>query len=87
MEDQGKGADLVKTALGILLLVAGNFFAIKCFPGIPEITLLKDGTPRMVPDAAAMAMSIQHGFKLLVISLLLLNAGGLMLFWGGSKKS
>ena len=87
MDEQGKGTDLVKTALGILLLVAGNFFAIKCYPGTPTITLLKDGTARMVPDAAGLSMAIAQGFKLLMISLLLLNAGGMLLFWGGAKKS
>ena len=86
MEDQGKGADLVKTGLGILLLVAGSFMAIHWYPAIPDISVLKDGSVHMSPSAGDLSMYLAKYFKLLVISLLLLNAGGLMLFWGGSKK-
>ncbi len=87
MDDQGKGGDLVKTALGILLLVVGSFMLIHWYPQIPQISLLKDGTVQMSPSAGDLSIYLAKYFKLLVISVLLLNAGGLMLFWGGSKKS
>ena len=87
MDDQGKGADLVKTALGILLLIAGSFMIIHWYPEIPKITLLKNGKVEMSPSTGDLVMYLSKYFKLLVASLLLLNAGGLMLFWGGAKKS
>lgn len=78
---------MMKTVVGILLLVAGNFFAIKSFPSVPEVMLMKDGSMRVSPDIGGVVTGIQDGFKLMVISLLLLNAGGLLMFWSSSKKS
>lgn len=86
MEDQGKGASLAKTASGILLLVAGSFMVIRWYPAIPDVSVLKDGSVHMSPSIGDLSTYLAKYFKLLVISLLLLNAGGLMLFWGGSKK-
>ena len=86
MDDQGSNSDVTKVAVGVLLLVAGNFFAVKCFPAVPQIALRVDGTQVMTPDAAGISMSIAQGFKLMFVSLLLLNTGALFLFWSGSAK-
>ena len=85
--DEGKGSDLVKTALGVLLLVVGNFLAVRCFPDAPHVRLAANGTPLISPEPGALAMQIAEGYKLMVFSLLILNGGALLLFWGGKKAS
>ncbi len=87
MDDQGKGADLVKTGLGLLLLVGGNYVIFHLYPRIPEIILLKDGKVSMSPSAGDHCIYLAQYCQILTACVMGLNLGALMLFWGSFKKS
>ena len=80
------GTNMAKLILGIVLMVAGDLIAIKAYPQIHEVVMPAKSAPgALVPGQPIADMSKINGqvsnyFFLLMVSLLLINAGGVFLY-------
>lgn len=93
--DESKGRDMVKVVLGVLLIFAGNFLALKGVPDLPNlVTPAHAGVSFPGSDQAGSLMqlitdtdvNLGKYVKLLMCSLLLVNVGALLLYMSAEPK-
>ena len=88
--DAQGGTNMAKMILGIVLIASGNLLAIKGYPSVPMVTLPAHAAPMQpgtgVPDVASLSEALPQYFKLLMLSLALVNVGAVFLYQSRDSK-
>ena len=89
-EAQG-GTNMAKMILGIVLVASGNLLAIKGYPDVPPVTLPAHTVPGHLgagaPDLFVMNEALPNYFRLLMLSLALVNVGAIFLYQSRESQS
>ena len=88
--DAQGGTNMAKMILGIVLIAAGNLLAIKGYPDVPTVVLPANTAPlhpgTNMAEVANLSQLLPERFKMLMLSLLMLNVGTVFVYLSRDPK-